>query len=70
MTKVITSQHLQRVTELTMRVLACGVDGTHPRRAASYLLNRSMTIGGGTTEIGKNVIAERILGLPRDPLAR
>ena len=37
---------------------------------ASYLLNRSMTIAGGTTEIGKNVIAERILGLPRDPLAR
>jgi alkylation response protein AidB-like acyl-CoA dehydrogenase len=70
-TKVITSQHLQRVTELTMRVLGpAGVDGTHPRRAASYLLNRSMTIGGGTTEIGKNVIAERILGLPRDPLAR
>jgi len=32
--------------------------------------SRSLTIAGGTTEIGKNVIAERLLGLPRDPLVR
>ena len=70
-TKVITSQHLQRAAELAMRVLGpAGVDGSEPRPAASYLLARSMTIAGGTTEIGKNVIAERILGLPRDPLVR
>jgi len=70
-TKVITSQHLQRASELAMRVLGpAGVDGSEPRPATSYLLVRSMTIAGGTTEIGKNVIAERILGLPRDPLVR
>jgi alkylation response protein AidB-like acyl-CoA dehydrogenase len=70
-TKVIISQHLQRVSELAMRVLGpAGVDGSEPRPATSYLLVRSMTIAGGTTEIGKNVIAERILGLPRDPLTR
>jgi alkylation response protein AidB-like acyl-CoA dehydrogenase len=70
-TKVLISQHLQRVTELSMRALGpLGVDGTQARRANAYLLNRSMTIAGGTTEIGKNVIAERILGLPRDPLTR
>jgi alkylation response protein AidB-like acyl-CoA dehydrogenase len=70
-TKVITSQHLQRGSELAMRVLGpAGVDGSEPRPATSYLLVRSMTIAGGTTEIGKNVIAERILGLPRDPLVR
>jgi alkylation response protein AidB-like acyl-CoA dehydrogenase len=68
-TKVITSQHLQRASELAMRILGpAGVDGSEPRPATSYLLVRSMTIAGGTTEIGKNVIAERILGLPRDPL--
>ena len=31
------------------------------------LTSEAMTIGGGTTEIQLNVIAERILGLPRDP---
>ncbi len=28
---------------------------------------RSLTIAGGTTEVNKNIIAERVLGLPRDP---
>jgi alkylation response protein AidB-like acyl-CoA dehydrogenase len=32
------------------------------------LLNRAMSIAGGTSEIKRNQIAERILGLPRDPL--
>ncbi|HEY1914013.1 MAG TPA: acyl-CoA dehydrogenase [Streptosporangiaceae bacterium] len=31
------------------------------------LLTRALTIGGGTTDIQLNIIAERILGLPRDP---
>lgn len=31
------------------------------------LLSRALTIGGGTTDIQLNIIAEWILGLPRDP---
>ncbi|GAA1095123.1 acyl-CoA dehydrogenase [Nocardiopsis composta] len=37
---------------------------------ARYMLfSRSMTIYGGTTEVQLNIIAERLLGLPRDPEA-
>jgi alkylation response protein AidB-like acyl-CoA dehydrogenase len=35
----------------------------------SQLAARGMSIAGGTSEITRNQIAERILGLPRDPLS-
>jgi alkylation response protein AidB-like acyl-CoA dehydrogenase len=34
------------------------------------LMHRGMSIAGGTSEIKRNQIGERILGLPRDPLIR
>ena len=35
--------------------------------SASFLFNRCLTIAGGTSDVQRNVIAERLLGLPRDP---
>ena len=34
------------------------------------LMHRGMSIAGGTSEIKRNQIGERILGLPRDPLLK
>jgi 3-oxochol-4-en-24-oyl-CoA dehydrogenase len=46
------------------------LDGPASMAGTLVLLNRSMSIAGGTSEIKRNQIAERILGLPRDPLIR
>jgi alkylation response protein AidB-like acyl-CoA dehydrogenase len=35
--------------------------------AMDYLMRQVSCIGGGTTEISRNVVAERILGMPREP---
>jgi alkylation response protein AidB-like acyl-CoA dehydrogenase len=36
----------------------------------TQLATRAMSIAGGTSEITRNQIAERILGMPRDPLIK
>lgn len=43
-------------------------DGDGALAAGMVLMHRAMSIAGGTSEIKRNQIAERILGLPRDPL--
>ncbi|HXL89840.1 MAG TPA: acyl-CoA dehydrogenase [Streptosporangiaceae bacterium] len=49
---------------------AAFLDGPGGIAATMVLMNRAMSIAGGTSEIKRNQIAERILGLPRDPLIR
>jgi hypothetical protein len=43
-------------------------DGAGAMISGMVLMHRGMSIAGGTSEIKRNQIGERILGLPRDPL--
>ena len=68
--KLLGVQHDQNVQELGMSL--AGMDamiggGEAAAWSSSFLFNRCLTIAGGTSDIQRNVIAERLLGLPRDP---
>ncbi|MDR3659456.1 MAG: acyl-CoA dehydrogenase [Mycobacterium sp.] len=70
-TKLVVAEQGQRLTELAMELAGpAAVTGQAPALTQSYLGYRAMTIAGGTSEITRNTIAERILGLPRDPLLK
>jgi alkylation response protein AidB-like acyl-CoA dehydrogenase len=49
---------------------AAFLQGEGAMAATLVLMSQSLSIAGGTSEIKRNQIAERILGLPRDPLIR
>ena len=65
-TKLAADRWGQQVNELAVELL--GMEGALAdsegfRRA--FLFGPALTIGGGTTEVQKNILAQRVLGLPR-----
>ncbi len=47
-------------------LLGLGVNPVWEAWASGFLFSPALTVGGGTAEVLRNVIAERILGLPHD----
>ena len=79
--KILADEHGQRVMETGRRLVgaagmlatAAGSDTHSELRMFAdagwthgYLFARALTIGGGTGEVQRNILAERVLGLPRD----
>jgi alkylation response protein AidB-like acyl-CoA dehydrogenase len=70
-TKLVLSEHSQARAALQADLVGpevAFVVGDGAFAGFSQLSTRAMSIAGGTSEITRNQIAERILGLPRDPL--
>ena len=74
MRKVLADEHGQEIMALAKDL--CGTaalltDG-HPLGADpgiwhyGWLFSQALTIGGGTGDVQRNIIAERVLGLPHD----
>ncbi len=62
----------QRLGELAMDVLgteatALGAGPPQTRLRHGFLNSRAETIYGGSHEIQRNIVGERVLGLPRGP---
>ena len=76
--KALGDRHGQKLFDLAVDL--CGADGMLAREnppqlpglfpwVVGFLFSPALTIGGGTAEVQRNIIAERVLGLPRDPAA-
>jgi alkylation response protein AidB-like acyl-CoA dehydrogenase len=48
---------------------AAGVAGDTGRYGADYLFRQGASLGGGSTEMARNIISERLLGMPREHAA-
>ncbi len=71
--KLLGAELGQRKGALAARMIgpAAALREGDERRIGTWLMaTMGATIGGGTSEINRNQIAERILGLPRDPLIK
>jgi alkylation response protein AidB-like acyl-CoA dehydrogenase len=63
--KLAWSQSDQAMANTAVDVL--GMSALGGSWATNLLGSRSLSIAGGTTEVNKNIIGERVLGLPREP---
>ena len=46
---------------------AAAVDAAGSTWSHGFLFSPALTVGGGTAEVQRNIVAEKVLGLPRDP---
>jgi alkylation response protein AidB-like acyl-CoA dehydrogenase len=68
--KLIGVEHEQRVQEVGLSLMgprAAVDEGPAAEWIGGFMGNRALSIAGGTSDVQRNIIAERLLGLPKDP---
>jgi alkylation response protein AidB-like acyl-CoA dehydrogenase len=71
LTRLFSGTRSVRYATIAFDLAGTGALGWDPGRSDSsvgvdYLMRQAACIGGGTTEMARNVISERVLGLPRE----
>jgi alkylation response protein AidB-like acyl-CoA dehydrogenase len=65
LTKWLWSDTNQKLTQLAVDIVGPAALTAHTEWSYEMLRARGNSIEGGTTEVLKNIVAERVLGLPR-----
>lgn len=75
--KIMADEHGQRAMEIARDLIGADAmlvgtrEGEKTLRSRSwysgYMFSRALTIGGGTGEVQRNILGERVLGLPAEP---
>ena len=76
--KMFWSEYAQRFGEIVMNIRGADSMTVSPsedpsgyapdRWTSNFLATRSVTIWGGTAQVQRNIVGERVLGLPKEPL--
>jgi alkylation response protein AidB-like acyl-CoA dehydrogenase len=61
------NQRIQLLATALLGMDGLAWNGSTPLEVRGMLRSRANTIEGGTTEVNKNVLGEKVLGLPREP---
>jgi alkylation response protein AidB-like acyl-CoA dehydrogenase len=71
--KILADEHGQHVAALAVDlmgaegVLGADVDIDHAVWTGAFLFSQALTIGGGTGNVQRNIVGERVLALPHEP---
>jgi alkylation response protein AidB-like acyl-CoA dehydrogenase len=73
--KILADEHGQAIMGLAKDLAGAGgmladhgpLDGPAAMWHYGFLFSPALTVGGGTGEVQRNIVAERVLGLPHDP---